>query len=105
MRSLRGRAAPERIRSIKDLDLLQHGQTPDCGPACGRVPAESCPKPESPSPGLCLAMKGDKEDGKVEGAGVGGAKGRAVRENDVFVPLNIFMEMHMTYNDVKMLGV
>ena len=36
---------------------------------------------------------------------MGGAKGRAVRENDVFVPLNIFMEMHMTYNDVKMLGV
>ena len=47
---------PERIRSIEDSDL--HGQIPDCGPACGRVPAESRPKPESPSPGLYLAMKG-----------------------------------------------
>ena len=58
--------SPERIRSIEDSDL--RGQIPDWGPAvtaCGRVPAESHPKPESPSPGLYQAMKG--RQGKEEG--------------------------------------
>lgn len=34
------------------------------------------------------------------GGGMGGTKGRSIREDHVFVPLNIFMEVHMTHNAV-----